>query len=479
MMKRYLILSMILAWCFLSMMPVHGQYVTKRLASLARSTGVVISDTLINSEIRDIDSLFFFRKHPLHIKLNNQGEVCHLGYSLFNKNGGKDSLTALYDFLERYLLELDLLSSKERKLRLEMDNVVCLGDPVSMIKAAGENESLKVNYETNHRYLVDWQRDDNHLTMGFDAYYQLLLGANDIELEETLWRKIQRMSSQHEHTDNFKLIFDRYGYVKDTISFRRHDVKVLIEEDCKEVSIHPKSTTEDVLFGINREMGFVHLASFKSDEAKLITYIPIHDAPDGFINQLIPPQSVNEPVIVYSDSLKIEERKSDSLNNRVVNNYWEEELLIRQFVQKIENAIRTKEIGYLDSIWYDMKIISSDDVGGRPRTNRDFLRNIRKILSRQKWIDVRSIPLVRSEGDSVCVYMEPPIIDRDQRLFYGVYFQLQLRSENYFDNNYIFMILEITEKKEILVHLTLLQPEIIVNGRRKVPEKISIKDYIP
>lgn len=284
-------LTTILAGCFISIQPVCGQFVTKKLETLAKATGVSFSDTLFDDNRHDYDSVFFYRKHPLHIKTNNQGEICHFGYSLFPAQKRDASLSNIYDFMERYLLELDLLESWEkRQWRLKIDNVLCSGDPTKMIMSSSYDESVVINADINHKYLVDWQRGQQRLTMTFDAYYQLLLGADDIELEEIAWRKIKKNASQKNYTGDFKLIFDRYGYVKDTINFSRQDVISLIEEECQDKSLQQKNETDDVLFAINHEFGFVHMASFKPGEAKLLLYVPIHDAPDSFINQLVPPK---------------------------------------------------------------------------------------------------------------------------------------------------------------------------------------------
>jgi len=289
-MRRYIILFAVLAGSIFCVLPTCGQFVTKRLALLSQATGIVINDTISKSGQHDFDSICLFRNHPIHIKTNQQGEISHLGYLLFDTDFRKNNPSVVYDFIERYFLELDLDGNDvKRQLRLKKDGVVCEGNPISMVSAKGKIESVKINKEVNHKYLIELQCGKNHLSMAFNADYQLILGADDIELEEILSKKIKRIAAKHNYTDNFKLIFDRYGYVKDTIAFSRQDVVALIEEDCEEHSLQSKTETEEVLFAINRELGFVHLASFKPNEARLIAYIPIHDASDDFINQMVPP----------------------------------------------------------------------------------------------------------------------------------------------------------------------------------------------
>ena len=290
MLKRYIILFAVLVECTLCVLPARGQFVTKRLALLYQATGIVLNDSVMRvSKQHDFDSIYYFRNHPIHIKTNPLGEISHLGYSLFGADIRQKNPPVAYDFIERYFLELDLDGNDvKRQLRLKKDGVVCAGNPISLISGKSKMESITINNEVNHKYIIELQRGDSHLAMAFNADYQLILGADDIELEEILAKKIRMIASEHNYTGDFKLIFDRYGYVKDTIAFSRQDIIKLIEEETEDHSFQSKTETEDVLFAINRELGFVHLATFMPNQVRLIAYIPIHDASDFFISQMVP-----------------------------------------------------------------------------------------------------------------------------------------------------------------------------------------------
>lgn len=289
-MRCYIILFTVLAEFTLCVLPARGQFVTKRLALLSQATGIVISDTISKSEQHDFDSICVFHNHPIHIKTNQQGEISHLGYLLFDADFRQKKPSVVYDFIERYFLELDLDGNDvKRQLRLKKDGVVCKGNPINLVSTKAKIESVKINKEVNHKYLVELLSGNKSVVMAFNADYQLIWGADDIELEDILAKRIKRIASKHNYPNNFKLIFDRYGYIKDTIAFSRQDVISLIEEDCDEHSLQSKTETEEVMFAINRELGFVHLVAFKSNEARLIAYIPIHDASEDFINRMVPP----------------------------------------------------------------------------------------------------------------------------------------------------------------------------------------------
>lgn len=294
-MKCKNILFIGLVGCFVSIQPIHGQFVTKRLASLAKTTGVVLSDSLKAIKPLDIDSAYHFRNHPLHIKTDNEGAICHIGYSLFGSRIRQANPSVVYDFIERYMLELDLAGSKQQiESRLKQDNVICKGNPKMMIASDNKDEVLMIDNRTCHKYLVQWQRGDNYLTLEFNADCQLITGANDKELEDILTNKIKRISQGRYCENDYLLIVDRYGYAKDSVRFCRQDIVSLLEEECDGSFLHYKNNHEDVFFSINRDLGYVHLVNFKLTEARLVPYIPIYDAPDSFIHQIVPTMKEND-----------------------------------------------------------------------------------------------------------------------------------------------------------------------------------------
>ena len=323
---RYRLLFIVLTGFIIEALPVQGRFATKKLASLARTTGFVSNDS-INSD--DIDTCYYFRNHPVHVKFNCDGDVSHLGYSLFCREMRKQHPSVVYDFLERYLLELDLLPNDiERRQKSRLDKVLMEGDPIRLLAAKNQNEKISINTEINHGYVVRWERGDNVLSMKINADYQLILGADELELEEIFSNKLKKKSSERNGEGDIDLIYDRYGYVKDTIRFFRQDIISLIEQECNEVSFRPKTTTEDVMFAINRDLGFVHLASFKPDQVRVYTYIPIYDASEKFINKLVPQK--------FSDKY-IEPNENDST---VLTEDKENYMIIKELLRHTQNAIK-------------------------------------------------------------------------------------------------------------------------------------------
>lgn len=280
-------LLIVLTGYLLNIQSVYGQFVTERLESLAQKTGIKVNDTIMAPAGCDIDSSFFFRGHPLHVKKNQYGEVSHIGYSFFSKEIRKERPLAIYDFLERYLLELDLTESKEQiKEKLRKDNVIYDNKPREPI--GDEDVFFNLNILTHHKYEVEWKLGKNYFHLAFDADCQLLLGALEDELEKVMLKKLQRVAQNGSNCADIMLVLDRYGYEKDTLNFCRQSLIDLIEDDCDETSLRNKSEDEEVLFAINHQLGFIHLVNFKPGRARMYAYIPIHNTPDSFIEELIP-----------------------------------------------------------------------------------------------------------------------------------------------------------------------------------------------
>lgn len=276
-----------LAGCLSNIQSAYGQFVTKRLESLAQKTGIQVNDTVLAPVGCDLDSSFFFRGHPLHVKKNQYGEVSQIGYSFFSQEIRKERPLAIYDFLERYLLELDLTESKEQiKEKLRKDNVVYDDKPRETV---GDDDAFfNLKFLTHHKYEVEWKQGKDYFHLAFDADCQLILGAFEDELEKVMLKRLQRAESKDSTCADIMLVLDRYGYEKDTLNFCRQRLIDIIEEDCDETSLRSKSETEEVLFAINHQLGFIHMVSFSPEKARMYAYIPIHNTPDSFIEEIIP-----------------------------------------------------------------------------------------------------------------------------------------------------------------------------------------------
>lgn len=274
---------------------VSAQYLTKRLASLAQQTGVSVEKGMLEKST-SIDSVFMFRGKPLHVCTNEYGEISHIGYSLFSKPVRTVQPSVVYNFLERYLLELDLLTPAERKERLWHDGLITEGDLLKFLNQSAEKEQISISFQTNHKYIVDWQRGNVHQRIGFSVDPELLIGADLTELEDIFARHLKYLASQKviiadslSDNDNYicDVVIDHYKYRKSKLRCHRSDVIQLIQSDCNNVSLRKMSEDEDVLFALNSEMGFMHLVRFEEMRAKIFPFVSIYNTPDSFIDMLM------------------------------------------------------------------------------------------------------------------------------------------------------------------------------------------------
>lgn len=288
-MKYWYVIFIVLAGGFFNPLSAYGQFVTKRLENIAMAIQLSADDTIKLPKGCNIDSALFFHDKPVHVVKNEYGEVCHIGYSIFNKGMRDENLCGIYDFLERYLLELSLIDSQEqKKIRLYLDNVIYEEKNIKNIKDTVPEKFFTIRTIENQKYEVKWRHYERYFHMAFNADCQLILGAMENELERIMLKRLQREARKDTVNSDIVLILDRYGYEKDTLGFNKKWLIDLIKGDCDEFSLRKKSETEEVLFAINHQLGYIHLVSFKPGQARMYAYISIHNVPGSFIEALFP-----------------------------------------------------------------------------------------------------------------------------------------------------------------------------------------------
>ena len=174
-------------------------FTTHRLQRMAESlpeVGFTILDYGIHNQ-------FTYAGHPLTIRVNEWGEVEHIGYRLF------DSLTkSCYpqlacDFVERYLLELDLDNGTDRNLRMGIDKVIVEDGSLDNLDLLSSGDMVNVSTFEMRRYRVSWHLDKRCLlSLVFDMDYQLLSGCNAIELEYNYLRSMNRLKTKMQWPEN-------------------------------------------------------------------------------------------------------------------------------------------------------------------------------------------------------------------------------------------------------------------------------------
>ena len=173
-------------------------YYNVRLSKIANAVGVNLPDTI--GKNTNNDTLYTFKGKPLRIRTNAFGDVCHIGYKLFhNELMAAYGESPAFDFLERYLLELDLLlDGKTLQQRLDVDNVVITKGNINMLRMVNENCPFSIQYIKRRGYRVTWTVKGKPVTVAFQADCQLIKGCNMIEMDSLLVRDLPK----HHSLDN-------------------------------------------------------------------------------------------------------------------------------------------------------------------------------------------------------------------------------------------------------------------------------------
>lgn len=189
-MKKIVVIAVILVMALACEAYASPVFYTKLLAQMVRATALNLPDS-ISPEIND-DTTWYYKGKPLRIKTNKESQVVHVGYKLFDqKIVDANGYQVFFDFLERYLLELDLqLDDKDPMIRMDIDKVVCSTGNANLFWKVTPNTSFTLEVIEKRMYRIKWTIGTELLSLTVPADCQLLLGANAIELEEIFERNL-------------------------------------------------------------------------------------------------------------------------------------------------------------------------------------------------------------------------------------------------------------------------------------------------
>lgn len=151
------------------------EYATKRLARIA---------TVVETKKP---------AHDLTVRKNKFGEVEHIGLKLFSDGIRRLSPSPTQDFLERFLLEANIVSGEEKE-RLLMENTVTfiVGSPLTALKVDTAT-TYSLEEIQNYRYRSTWTRDGKPLLqMSYDMNWQMMSGCAIGELEKNFETRLLR-----------------------------------------------------------------------------------------------------------------------------------------------------------------------------------------------------------------------------------------------------------------------------------------------
>ena len=165
-----------------------GKYKTVKLAEMADQMGIAQQIDSLNTGL--YCGLMYFEGHSLSIK-KRAGRVEHIGLSVFPELIRLSQPSPVYDFIERYALDIMLsgLSSVETSDRLRLDRVTFEKGDLGVLPSFFADTALTlsiVNY-AERAYSVEWKKDEViECRMFFPSNYELLHGSKMLENEERL-----------------------------------------------------------------------------------------------------------------------------------------------------------------------------------------------------------------------------------------------------------------------------------------------------
>jgi hypothetical protein len=194
MIKRTIIIILTVV-AFMSSMDAAPLFRTRCLETLAKAMKMDFSSDMgINV---DNDSTWQFKGRVLRVRTNHYGDISHIGYKLFDSSWASQyEARPLLDFIERYALEQDVkIEGIDKAEAASRKNVTFLQGDASLLKKITSEKILRIKEVERRYYCVEWGEDSLRIKMNVPADYQLLVGANAIELEAIFERDLKRTSS--------------------------------------------------------------------------------------------------------------------------------------------------------------------------------------------------------------------------------------------------------------------------------------------
>lgn len=200
--RSYILVYYLLTGLLLATLPAKmvagNSYRTDLLESMARKMQVIsLLDTLPDGLYTNIST---FRGRPVTVEVDGN-RICHIGYSVFSKEQRDVFGSVICNFLERYLLELEIPIREEvtADVRMKEDEVKIWKGTINMLPSLCADSTVGINVQTiNERgYTIEWRQNEQQLfVLSFPIDYYLLFGTDMDECERRLPQEIRRDTIQ-------------------------------------------------------------------------------------------------------------------------------------------------------------------------------------------------------------------------------------------------------------------------------------------
>ena len=168
--------------------------------------------------------------------------IDHIGISLFSDEIRSMEKKPIFDFLERYFLQLKYPPQlKTLPNMIRDDQFHFITGSLEIVDKVMPTEGFAYSCD-NHRYVATWKRDGNTLlSVSFPVEYELISGENKIESEDNLQNDIRRTVITSEASGTKKAIAS--SYISDDFTNRLYYVDNKLVEDQK----HPVETVANMM----------------------------------------------------------------------------------------------------------------------------------------------------------------------------------------------------------------------------------------
>lgn len=180
-----------------------------------------------------------------HIVVTVKGNtVMHIGLRLFAEDTRKLDNTPVFDFLERYFLQLKypptLITAQKM---ISDDQFQFMKGSLKTVDDIQPTDGFGFNYD-KRQYIATWNRDGQPLlSVSFPVEYELISGENKIEAENNLLADIKRTEIKN---TNSKTAHDPH-YINKNFSNRLYYQKGELVSSER----HPAETTANMLLSLN------------------------------------------------------------------------------------------------------------------------------------------------------------------------------------------------------------------------------------
>ena len=203
---------------------------------------LAVALSLDDKKLKDGENYLLVNKQPIIVCVSNN-TVSHIGLRLFSKEMRNAGNSPIFDFLERYFLQLKYPPTvKSAQKIISDDQFKFVVGSINTIDDIRSSDGFSFNYD-KRRYSATWTRaGEPLLSVSFPVEYELISGENKVEAENNLLTDIKNtVISESED----KPVYDVF-YINDNFSSRLYYQKGKLVNSVR----HPAETVSNMMLSL-------------------------------------------------------------------------------------------------------------------------------------------------------------------------------------------------------------------------------------